>query len=49
MKKKTTLHPIKKPKHNPVAKHAGKFNKATVHQDKTKYTRKNKHQQDTKE
>tara|TARA_R110000772_G_scaffold14417_11_gene41687 strand:+ start:2305 stop:2436 length:132 start_codon:yes stop_codon:yes gene_type:complete len=33
---------VKKIKHNPVAKHAPKFNKAQVHKDKTKYDRKNK-------
>ena len=27
---------------NPVAKHAGKFNKAKVFKDKTKYSRKKK-------
>ena len=27
---------------NPVAKHAGKFNKTKVFKDKTKYSRKNK-------
>lgn len=32
----------KKIKHNPVAKHAPKFNKAQVHKDKTKYERKEK-------
>ena len=29
-------------KRNPVAKHAGKFNKAKVFRDKTKYSRKDK-------
>lgn len=30
-------------KSNPVAKHARRFNKATVHRDKTKYCRKAKY------
>lgn len=33
-----------KNKFNPVAKHAGKFNKSLVHKDRSKYARKNKHQ-----
>ncbi len=33
----------KKPRVNPVAKHAHKFNKPMVHRDKTKYQRKEKH------
>ena len=33
----------KKPRVNPVAKHAHKFNKPMVHKDRTKYTRKEKH------
>ena len=32
----------KRPRTNPVAKHAGKFNKAKVFKNKTKYSRKNK-------
>jgi hypothetical protein len=32
----------KRPRINPVAKHAGKFNKAKVFEDKTKYSRKKK-------
>jgi len=28
---------------NPVAKYAGKFNKARIHRDKSKYSRKGKH------
>ena len=32
----------KSPRTNPVAKHAGKFNKAKVFKDKTKYSRKTK-------
>lgn len=32
-----------RPRFNPVAKHAPKFNKGGVHRDKTKYTRKGKH------
>jgi hypothetical protein len=30
-----------KPRYNPVAKFAAKFNRAEVHRDKKKYTRKN--------
>jgi len=30
------------PRRNPVAKHAGKFNKSKVFKDKTKYSRKKK-------
>ena len=33
----------KRTRHNPVAKHAHKFNKSAVHRDRTKYTRKEKH------
>lgn len=36
----------KKIKHNPVAKYARKYNKATVYKDRTKYSRKPKHQSD---
>jgi hypothetical protein len=36
----------KKIKHNPVAKYARKYNKAAIHKDRTKYSRKPKHQSD---
>lgn len=45
MKKRGPLKPAKKARINPVAKHAPKFNKAGEHRDRTKYHRKNKHQQ----
>jgi hypothetical protein len=35
-----------RPRFNPVAKHAHKFNKQVVHRDKTKYNRKPKHKQE---
>ncbi len=45
MKKRNPLKPAKKVRNNPVAKHAPKFNKAGEHRVRTKYHRKNKHQQ----
>lgn len=33
----------KTPTRNPVARHAGRFNRATVFRDRTRYSRKPKH------
>ncbi len=48
MKKRKTLDDLvdmkgEPPKQNPVAKFAGRFNKAKVFDDKNKYSRKAKH------
>lgn len=42
-KRKKTNQPAQIAMQNPVAKFAGLFNKAHTFQDKTKYTRRNKH------
>lgn len=44
MKKRRNLKEIDiTPIHNPVAKHAHRFNKAQIFSDKTQYRRKDKH------